>query len=87
MKDVLVSWIGTTILAGSGIGLFMKTYGKRIFKGITIARHALDLIDEILKAVQPEPDGSVKISPDEVKRFEELAAKLKTELNSKGGIK
>lgn len=80
MKNQIIAWIGTMIAGAAGIGLFMKTYGARILKAVKTTRHAIDLIDEILEAVQPDADGRVTISTDEVKKFEEAAKRLREDL-------
>lgn len=85
MKTWLVSIVSTIFVGWAGVGLFMKKYGPNIFKGITIARDSLDLLDEVLEAIKPEADGSIKITPEEVKQFEELATKLRKTLT--GGVK
>lgn len=80
MKNIILAWFATMVAGLTGLGLFMKKYGPNIFKGISIARMTLNLIDEILEAVKPEADGTVKITPEEVKKFEFIAAKLREEL-------
>lgn len=57
---------GVTALAGFlGGVVVVKAYAKKAF---TIATNIATLISEILAAVKPEEDGSVKLTSEEIKR-------------------
>lgn len=73
----IVGWLGRDRL---------KTWTTQIFKGIRISRDVLDLVDDLLVAVEPDADGKVNITEEEVKAFEDKANKLRNDLQGIKGV-
>ena len=80
MRQMILSWIATAFLSASGVAVILKKYGPKIFKGITVAHDALDLLDDLVIAAKPEADGSVVITADEIKHITLEIEKLKADL-------
>ena len=75
MIQHFVAWIGGIILGALGVWKFVDKYGQKVKKYLDVARHALDLLDDLTDALKDH-----QLSPEEIAKLESDVEKLKEAL-------
>ena len=57
-NNQMVAWVSSVFLTLTGFGAMIVKYGPKIRKGERIARHVLDLLDDVQAAAE---DGKVDV--------------------------
>jgi hypothetical protein len=79
----IIAW-GATVLAGIGvIAAFVKKYLGKVKKIIAIATEFMNVVNNTIIAVEPDADGKITITVDEVSKIAESAKRFAELLKKK----
>lgn len=74
------AWAGGLILSIGAVTIFIKKYIGKAKKVIAIATEALNIVNDTIIAVEPDADGKITVTAQEVADITEHVKKFKEAL-------
>lgn len=78
----ILASIMTGVLSIGAIGLFLKKNLPMIVKWVTVLNKAFALIDDLIESIEPNVDGKIDLTKEEIEKLKNDAILLKTQWNN-----
>ena len=79
----IIAWAVTAIASIGAVSIFVKKYIGKAKKAIAIATEALNIVNDSIIAVEPDAEGVIRITAEEVAEIARHANLLKQQLSKK----